>query len=391
MTNLIRNIERIETERHAAFLDRATRFLCARLDSHAVGSRAMALTVPRFAACSLLDVLENGSVRRLASVHQDADCRGPVERCASALTKRVLAEGQSVLVADAGEELRACGIRSLLAVPLRSGPRRLGVLVLASHERYGEADVARIEELGSRIAIALVNARTHALAKAEIRVRDEFISLAAHELHTPLASLELSAEALAATGATGFAGRLSETVVRQVQRLGRLVDRMLDASKVGAQSFTLTRERTDLTVVVREEIDAFEQRLAQSRTALHVSLEEGICGPWDGSRLAQVISNLLDNALKYGNGTPIAVTLCKEGDVAVLSVRDGGIGIPPPRVREIFEPFRRAVAPHIAGLGLGLFVARAIVEAHEGQLTVESEPGRGATFTVRLPGVGGSG
>jgi signal transduction histidine kinase len=163
---------------------------------------------------------------------------------------------------------------------------------------------------------------------------------------------------------------------------------MLDASKVGAHSFTLNRERTDLAALVREEIDAFEHRLAQSHTPLHVTLEEGLCGPWDGSRLAQVISNLLDNALKYGGGTPISVTLRRDGDDAVLAVQDGGIGILPGRKREIFEPFRRAVPPQMAGLGLGLFVARAIVDAHQGQLTVESEPGQGATFTVRLPGVG---
>lgn len=389
MTNQIRHIDRAEGDRHAAFLDRATRLLCSRLDAHAVGSRAMALTVPRFAACSLLDVLEDGRMHRLASVHDDAECRVPVESHASAVTERVLAGGQTVLVGNAGPELGERGIRSLLGVPLRSGPRLLGALILASGGRFDPGDVDRVEELGSRIAIALANAKTHARAKAEIRARDEFISLAAHELHTPLASLELSAEALAATGATGFAGRLSETVVRQVQRLGRLVDRMLDVSRVGAQSLTLILERTDLTVVVREEIDAFEQRLAQTRTTLHVNLEESVCGPWDSSRLAQVISNLLDNALKYGNGTPISVTLRTDGNEAVLSVVDGGIGIPLPRRREIFEPFRRAVAPHIAGLGLGLFIARAIVEAHQGQLTVESEPGRGAAFTMRLPGVGG--
>lgn len=389
MANPIRDLDRVEGDRHAAFLDRATRFLCSRLDAHAVGSRAMALTVPRFASCSLLDVLEDGRVVRLASVHHDTECRDPVESHASAVTERVLADGQTVIVANAGPKLEERGICSLLGVPLRAGPRLLGALVLASGGRFDPEDVARVEDLGSRIAIALANAKTHARAKAEIRARDEFISLAAHELHTPLASLELSAEALAASDATGFSGRLSDTVVRQVQRLGRLVDRMLDVSRVGAQSFALVRERMDLTVVVREEIDAFEQRLAQSRTTLHVSLQDGICGPWDASRLAQVISNLLDNALKYGNGTPISVTLRTEGDEAVLSVVDGGIGIPLPRRREIFEPFRRAVAPHIAGLGLGLFVARAIVEAHQGKLTVESEPGRGANFTMRLPGVGG--
>lgn len=381
---------KMDGERQAAFFDRATRLLCSRLDSHAVGSRAMALTVPRLATCSLLDVVENGRMRRLASEHQEPECRSVVEARASMLTAEIVETGGSVLFEEVDRELRDRGLQSLAGVPLKSGPRTLGALVLASRSRYDHDDLARAEELGRRIALALANAQTLAQAKAEIRIRDEFISLAAHELHTPLASLELSAEALVATGATGFAGRLNQTVVRQVQRLGRLVERMLDASQVGAHSFALHCEHTDLSAVASEEVDAFRHRLAQRQTTLHVTLEEGVWGPWDGSRLAQVISNLLDNALKYGNGSPIAVTLRREGATAVLSVKDGGIGIPRTRLREVFEPFRRAVSPHVyAGLGLGLFVARAIVDAHQGKLTVESEQGQGAMFTMRLPGAEG--
>jgi signal transduction histidine kinase len=162
---------------------------------------------------------------------------------------------------------------------------------------------------------------------------------------------------------------------------------MLDATRIASGGvFPVSPAPTDLASVVREATEALAPLFRKNGCALVVSAEPGVVGKWDAMQLDELLWCLLDNAAKFGAGKPIEVTVRKDAGGAMLSVRDHGQGIAPDRVGHIFDVFERAVpAMHYGGLGLGLFIAKAIAEAHGGSLSVDSRPGDGATFTVRLP------
>jgi signal transduction histidine kinase len=142
----------------------------------------------------------------------------------------------------------------------------------------------------------------------------------------------------------------------------------------------------DLSRLVEEIASSFSERAERAGSVLTLHITPGIVGYWDGDRLAQVVGNLLDNAVKFGSAMPIEVSLHLDGDCAVLNVRDRGIGIGAEHIARVFDPFVRAVSPRsFGGLGLGLFMCKTIVEAHGGAIDVESQPGEGSSFTVRLP------
>src|SRR5262249_12899104 len=180
--------------------------------------------------------------------------------------------------------------------------------------------------------------------------------------------------------------RMSDTILRQTQRLSRLVDHMLDASRIMAKTLVLSREQIDLSHLLRELARTFAEVAERAGCTLELHIDPDVTGCWDGDRLVQLVTSWLDNAIKFGAGKPVELALHASVEDAVLEVRDHGIGIPPGRIASIFDPFVRAVsARNFGGLGLGLFTAKAIVDAHRGEISVESKPDAGATFKVRLP------
>jgi PAS domain S-box-containing protein len=223
-----------------------------------------------------------------------------------------------------------------------------------------------------------------------LRVREDFLAIAGHELKTPLAALLMHVQGLERAAqkdesASRWKERLSKASAAGF-RLEKLIDDMLDVTRITAGRLRLQPEPTDLDVLVREVVERFAEQAARTQSPISLWAEARVSGLWDRLRLDQVITNLVSNALKYGKGKPVEIEVREEMGRALVRVRDHGIGIDPDQQRKIFQRFERVVAPReYGGFGLGLWISRQIVEASGGQIEVESTLGDGATFTLSLP------
>lgn len=239
--------------------------------------------------------------------------------------------------------------------------------------------------------IALDNARLFQQAQEAVAVRDEFLSICSHELRTPLTSLRLQTQLLEranlnSTLSTERLNRYFQFTSHQVDRLVRLVEDMLDITRIQSGRLTVNPELMDLSQTVREVVERFSVQGKTSDTPIYVETPKPAVGKWDRFRIEQVIENLITNALKYGGGKPVKVRVESEGDRGRLIVEDKGIGIPKEHHHRIFERYERATSKqNISGLGLGLYIVKEIVEMHDGEVSVESEYGEGARFIVTLP------
>jgi signal transduction histidine kinase len=229
---------------------------------------------------------------------------------------------------------------------------------------------------------AVTDERRRALA-----MRESLISLAAHELKTPLTSLLLRAQKLtrllregARSGADPV--RDAETVEGLVKRIGRLVDDLLDVSRISAEKMRLDLEDVDLSALTREVV----ARLPESQQALvSIAAPEALTGHWDRLRVDQIVSNLVSNALKYGEQRPVQVSVERAKERARLVVSDQGVGIADRDLKRIFERFERAAAKNVSGFGVGLWIVHQIVRSLGGTTDVKSRVGAGSTFVVELP------
>jgi signal transduction histidine kinase len=237
--------------------------------------------------------------------------------------------------------------------------------------------------------------RQQQAAEEAIQVRDDFLSVASHELKTPLTSLKLQVQGLTIlppktqgdAETQRMVGSLN-VIQRQITRLDRLIGNLLDVSRIAAGRLVLDVAEIDLATVVREVVGHFEPELQRHQCTLDRKIEGPIIGRWDPMRLDQVVTNLIANAIKYGAGKPIELRVDVEGGKARVIVRDHGIGIAPIDQQRIFDRFERAASLSYGGLGLGLYISRQIVIAHGGAVRVESAPNDGSTFTVELPCAG---
>ena len=299
------------------------------------------------------------------------------------------------------------GARSILCVPIFARERP-GVCLYVTHSQvglpFGELEERLAEFIATVAGAALESVQTFAQAKAlseerarlyleaqsAILQREEFLSVASHELRTPLTPLTLQLQSMQRLLDPAENARLSDKVrvaTRQTERLTKLIDNLLDVSRISAGRLVLDVELVNLADVARDVVERFSAEARAAGSAIAFAADEGVSARCDRSRIEQVIANLVSNAIKYGLGKPIDLRVAGEPDDVRIYVVDRGIGLSPDDdVNRLFQRFERSRGvQHYGGLGLGLYITKQIVDAHNGSIGVESVHKCGSTFTVRIP------
>lgn len=274
-------------------------------------------------------------------------------------------------------------------LPLRFEHETLGGISFSFFRphHFDADDRAFISLLAQHCTQGMERARLYERALEAIRARDDFLSVAGHELRTPLGALVLQTEfMLSATEPFAAVRERSVPVLRSVRRLAKLADELLDVARIRGGRLRLELEPVDLGALVREVAPRTAEGLGRPSSDLKIDADAPVEGRWDPMRIEQVVTNLVSNACKYGNGKPIEVRVRRNAGGAELVVQDHGIGMSHADQQRIFERFERAVTPHeYSGLGLGLWITREVVQAHGGKISVRSQLGQGSEFRVELP------
>ena len=401
----------------AAFLASASALLAGSVEYGPTLESLAFLVVPRFADWCAIELAPEVASIEPVIAHVDPAKVELARRLQQRFPRRdddpggvteVLRTGQPRLISEVPDEMlvasardaehlqvmRDLHVRSAMIVPLQARGRTLGAITFVAAEsdrRYDAEDLTVAADLAHRAALAIDNARLLDEARQAARARDDFLSIASHELRNPLNALQLVVTGMSRAvsarpeqvDADWVGARLSR-MSAQVSRLVDLVDRLLDVSRLSSGPPVLEPERLDLAALAREVAERHGEQLASGQ--LRLSGDEVVVGEWDRLRLDHVLSNLLSNAVKYGDGKPIDLEVSDLGERARIVVQDRGIGIPAELRPRIFERFQRGtVGRRYDGFGLGLWIARRAVEASGGTLRFESEPGEGARFEVELP------
>jgi PAS domain S-box-containing protein len=392
--------------------------LASVVDYEATLQRVAKLSVPFFADWSAVDLVEPGELRRLVVAHQNPakvaiadelmrdyppDPESPVG------TFEVLRTGKPVLVAGITDEmivnaakdarhlelLRTLDLKAYICVPLAVSGEIIGVLTFATAESgrtYTEDDLGLAMDLAQRVATAIENTKLYKALREADRRKDEFLATLAHELRNPLAPIRNALEILKMPRVAGdTVERARAMLERQVHHVVRLVDDLLDVSRVMGGKIELRREPVELAAVIARAVETVQPLIDAKQHELHIALpSESMLLDADAVRLSQVVCNLLTNAAKYTDpGGHIWLDAERDQQMAIVRVRDNGIGLDPSMTTRIFDLFVQvdhATTRSQGGLGIGLTLAKNLVEMHNGSIEAHSVGvGRGAEFVIRLP------
>ena len=406
-----------EAERRSAFLAEAGALLSESLDYEETLSRLGRLCVASLADTCILDLVEGREIRRVAGACADPAKEPLLERLRQRYparwnsphpAARTLGSGEPLLVPEItdgflrdhcedeehAQLVRAIGIRSALVAPLVAGGKTLGVLTLGSDTpgRYGPADLALAQEVARRAASAIDNSRLYREIQQADQRKSEFIAVLSHELRNPLAPIRTGLQLVRRSPpGSPIASRAWEIMARQTEHMSHLLDDLLDITRISHGKIELHRARLDLRDVVRSACEDSHSLFERGTLTLRLDLPPGpVWIEADMTRLSQVVGNLLQNAAKFTPaGGDVTVAFTAGGGCAEVSVRDTGVGMEPGEVERMFEPFAQAeqgLARTQGGLGLGLALAKGLVELHGGSIRARSEGrGRGSEFVVTLP------
>ncbi|HWB09821.1 MAG TPA: PAS domain S-box protein [Pirellulales bacterium] len=406
-------------EQTARFLADASAALAVLVDFDSTLQKVASLAVPYFADWATIDALEpDGTLRRVAVAHVDPAKvelahevyrRFPPNPSSQTGVGKILRTGASEIVPVITDELlarsvadedllsimRRLGLKSYIGVPLTVRNKTLGVLtfiVAESGHVYDETDLSVAKDLANRTAIAIENSQLYRELRDADQRKDEFLATLAHELRNPLAPIRNGLQVLRLAGSNReMMGEARTMMERQLDQMVRLVDDLLDVSRITRNKLELRKERVALASVVHSAIETSRPLIEQFGHTFSVTIAPApVYLDADPVRLAQVLSNLLNNSAKYTEpGGKIFLTAETEGNEAVIKVRDTGFGIPAealPRIFEMFSQVDRTMDRAQGGLGIGLTLVRRLTEMHGGRVEARSEgPGRGSEFVVRLP------
>ena len=370
-------------QQRADFLSEASALLGSSLDLEAALTWVARLLIPGFADWVVIQMVERtpsgADATKTLALHREPEKAG-------------LARELGLSLLSAWSEPRSCITNNSVLAPIAARGRILGAIVLGTEEvgRYDTEALELLEELGLRAGVALDNARLYQEAREADRRKDEFLAMLGHELRNPLSPMVTALQLMRMKdGAT--LERERTIIERQVEHLTRLVDDLLDVSRITRGKVQLKRGRIELAAVLMKAAEMAGPLLEQRSHYLEMPAPAGpLVVDGDPARLAQVLANLLNNAAKYTDpGGRIVVSAVGEGEQAVVRVRDNGAGIAPnilPRIFYMFVQEGRSIDRSQGGLGLGLAIVRSLVELHGGTVSVHSEGlGRGSEFVVRLP------
>jgi PAS domain S-box-containing protein len=415
--------EEADAERERfAFVAEASRALADPVDLEGTVRATARTAVPRLARWSAVCLAaEDGSVHRAAVSAPDdpgglsaSIARDPPVLLEGMPLDRAIRHGETVVTPtidgpqyreslalsteEAIEAARALGMAGTVTLPLRARGRTLGALTLVetsapSHWTSG-AELALAHDYAARAALAIDDAQLHEEAKAALRARDEFLLVASQDLRMPLSLLRMNIEGMIRQVGRAGAGpipdgrlaRLLDSSLRLTSKLSFVIEDLMDPSRVTSERLPLSIERVDLAGLVCTVVARFDQDLERAGCRVVLSAPEAIEGDWDRFRLEQVVANFLSNAIKFGAGQPIEVSVEADDTMARLRVRDHGVGMTQDRQTSIFSLAERTASTrHYGGVGLGLYLVRRIVETLGGTIEVETWPGAGALFVVTLP------
>jgi signal transduction histidine kinase len=405
-------------ETRLRILSEAGMLFAASLDYATTLASVARLAVGTLADWCIVDVVgDDGRVSRLEVAHGDPRKAGvaaalrtyPLDRSRRHLVSGALQAARSELHTEVTPEflehvaqspthlalLRELEARSLMVVPLAARERTLGALVLAgtaARPAYGEEDLRFAEELARRSALALDNARLYRDAQRAIRARDEVLSVISHDLGNALAAIFMGAgllgRALAGSELPQDTWEPLEAIRRSAEQMQRLRSDMLQIQRLDAGALGLKEEAVRVAPLVRRAREMAEPLALVKSQALELedALPPGLTVIGDRDRLLQVFSNLVGNAVKFTPiGGRIDVRAAVTGEEVEITVQDSGPGIPEPQRQHLFQRFRDDGRVERQGMGLGLYLAREIVELHGGRIRAESPPGGGSSFVVTLP------
>src|SRR5882724_869984 len=368
----------------SAFARSAARTFGPLLDEEEAIAAIGPLAVAEFADACWVHLFDEDGVLRLVAAWQSDAARSLALPAVHEPRLNAVLRGRQPDLPEQG------ALPAFLIVPLAVAETVEGAMTLAFQAdgpAPGPSETNMAEDLAVHAAAAIGRAREHARAVNALFSRDQSFAAAAHELGNPLNALFLQVHALIRTG--GLEPRTMARVFAMERLIKQLVDlnhRMLDTSRLSAGQFDLRLEDVDLTSLVQDLLANNAEQLAWSKCPASLTSPGPVVGRWDRLRLEQVVSNLINNAIKYGFGQPISVSIEATADLAGFSVRDQGIGVAAKDHDRIFERFERAsTMGGSRSLGLGLWVVRQIVGALGGTIRLESSLGAGANFTVELP------
>jgi len=390
-------------ERRAAFLATAVQELTASLDFDRTVTTLARLFVPNLAEACAIDIAEpDGTLHRCAMAHRDERIEGsmrarihhPIDPVPEALV-RVMREREAKIVGPAaGLAKFLTGIddeRSVMVVPLVSRGETLGVVTAAAPAGrvFTREDVMFATELARNGSLAIDNARLYLESQQSLRAREEVLAIVSHDLRNPLNAVTLAASLLQTSQALSSEDREQlDSIDFSAKRMRRLIEDLLDVTRLeGGKRLPIEPQAVEVEPLLEETYELFKAQAATSSITLQYQAGGKLPPVWaDHHRVLQVLSNLIGNAMKFTpEGGVVSLRADAQGDQVVFTVADTGPGIPKKNLKDIFNPYWQAKRAERLGAGLGLPIAKGIVEAHGGRIWVESDEGRGTRFYFTLP------